>query len=143
MRRPRVFLLLLVAFAASVSGCGTKEQDPEGIVQSWSQAINAGDDEAAAALFADGAVVIQAGRRTTLTGQGEARAFNASLPCGGEIVEQSLDGDEVTATFTLTGRRAHRCTGTGETAVALFRIADGKIVLWHQLPTPESATETA
>ena len=30
------------------------------------------------------------------------------------------------------------CDGTGESAVAVFRITDGKITLWHQLPTPPS-----
>ena len=29
------------------------------------------------------------------------------------------------------------CDGTGEAAVAVFRIADGKITLWHQLPPVE------
>ena len=143
MRRFPPFLLLIVVFGLALAGCGDKPQDPEAIVESWSQAINAGDDEAAAGLFADDAVVVQEGQRTQLTGHDEALAFNASLPCGGKIVEQSLDGDEVTATFTLTRRPGHMCDGTGEAAVAVFRITDGKIALWHQLPTPAPGTESA
>ena len=143
MRRPIVFLLLVAAFALGLSSCGGTEPSPEAIVESWSQAVNAGDNEAAAALFADGAVVIQGDRRSTLAGPDEAIAFNASLPCGGKIVEQSLAGDEVTTTFTLTRRPERTCDGTGESAVALFRIADGKITLWHQLPSPAADTQTA
>ena len=143
MHRPVVFLLLLTAFAIGLSSCGGTEPGPEAIVESWSHAVNAGDNEAAAALFADGAVVIQDGRRSTLAGADEAVAFNASLPCGGRIVEQLRAGDEVTATFTLTPRPEQTCDGSGEPAVALFRITDGKITLWHQLPSPAADTETA
>ena len=110
---------------------------------SWSQAINASDDEAAAKLFASDALVIQEGRQTRLTGPAEALAFNASLPCGGKIVKQSVAGNEVTATFTLTRRPGHMCDGTGESAVAVFRISDGKITLWHQLPSRAPDTQTA
>jgi hypothetical protein len=44
--------------------------------------LNAGDDESAADLFADGAVVIQDGRKTTLADHEDALSFNASLPWG-------------------------------------------------------------
>ena len=78
--------------------------DPTKVVESWSQAINASDDDTAAGLFAPAAVVIQDGRHTTLKGEPEALAFNSSLPCGGKIVKTSIEGNEVTATFTLTRR---------------------------------------
>lgn len=143
MPRTLVFLLLLLAFAVGLAGCGRKEKSPGAIVENWSRAINAGDNETAAALFADGAVVVQGARQSTLFGRDEALAFNASLPCGGEIVEQSLAGDEVTATFTLTRRPGHTCDGPGLTAVAVFRIAGGKIVLWHQLPAPDTGAQSA
>ena len=141
-RLPHVLLLAVVS-AIAVAGCGNKPEDPTAIVERWSQAINAGDDEAAADLFADGATVIQPGQSITLAGHDDALSFNASLPCGGEIVEQSLDGDEVTATFTLTERPEHTCDGPGQTAVAVLQIVDGKIVVWHQLPAPESDTQSA
>ena len=50
---------------------------------------------------------------------------------------------EVTATFTLTRRPGHMCDGTGESAVAVFRVSDGKITLWHQLPAAPAASQTA
>jgi len=144
MRRLPVFALLLLLFAAIVSGCGSDEPtDPAKVVESWSQAINASDDETAAGLFAPDALVIQDGRRTTLEGETEALAFNSALPCGGKITKTSIDGDEVTATFTLTRRPGHMCDGTGEAAVAVFQIADGKITLWHELPADTADEQTA
>ena len=144
MSRPPAFALLLLLFAVVVSGCGRDDSsDPTKVVESWSQAINASDDETAAALFAPDAVVIQDGRRTTLNGEAEALAFNSALPCGGKITKTSIDGDEVTATFTLTRRPGHMCDGTGEAAVAVFQIADGKITLWHELPADTADEQTA
>jgi limonene-1,2-epoxide hydrolase len=141
------FCLLVAAFVLIVAGlsagCGDEANDPTSIVERWSKAINASDDKAAANLFADNATVIQGGQSVTLTGHDEALAFNASLPCGGKIVEQALEGDEVTATFTLIGRPGHTCDGPGQTAVAVFRITDGKIVVWQQLPAPDPATQSA
>src|SRR3954447_19124960 len=144
MRRPLAFALLSVAFAVAVSGCGSDgSSDPVKVVESWSQAINASDDETAAGLFAPDALVIQDGRRTTLKGEPEALAFNSSLPCGGKIVKTTTKDDEVTATFTLTRRPGHMCDGTGTSAVAVFRITDGKITLWHQLPPADTDQQTA
>ena len=113
------------------------------MVESWSQAINASDDETAAASSPRLRVVIQDGARTTLEGEPEALAFNSSLPCGGKIVKTSVDGNEVTATFTLTRRPGHMCDGTGESAVSVFRVIDGKITLWHQLPPDSRAAARA
>jgi hypothetical protein len=144
MRRLPVFLLLILVFALSLSGCGGKKAaDPSDVAASWSQAINSGDDEGAAKLFAENALVIQDGQRTRLPGKAEALAFNSSLPCGGKIVKQSVSGNEVTATFTLTRRPGHMCDGTGQSAVAVFRVTDGKITLWHQLPVDAADSQSA
>ena len=144
MLRPLAFALLLLLFAVVVSGCsGDDTNDPTQVVESWSQAINASDDDTAANLFAPAAVVIQDGRQTMLKSKPEALAFNSSLPCGGKIVKTSIAGNEVTASFTLTRRPGHMCDGTGEAAVAVFRVIDGKITLWHQLPPVSTATQAA
>jgi hypothetical protein len=55
-------------------------------VRAWSRALNANDNEAAAALFAPRARVVQPGVDVRLTPQ-LAVAFNASLPCGGRITD--------------------------------------------------------
>jgi limonene-1,2-epoxide hydrolase len=144
MRLPAAFLLLLLLFTVGLSACGGDgAKDPTKVVESWSQAINASDDETAAGLFAPDAVVIQEGRRTTLEGEAEALAFNSALPCGGKITKTSIDGTEVTATFTLTRRPGHMCDGTGQAAVAVFQISDGKITLWHELPAATADEQTA
>jgi hypothetical protein len=143
VRRLPHFLLLAALSAIAVTGCGDTSEDPNTIVGRWSQAINASDDESAADLFADDATVIQAGQSVTLANHEDALSFNASLPCGGKIVEQSLDGDEVTATFTLTRRPGHTCDGLGQTAVAVFKITDGRIVVWHQLPALNTDSQSA
>ena len=138
------FLLLMVIFALVLSGCGGKTASaPSDVVSSWSQAINSGDNEAAGKLFAPDALVIQEGQQQRLSGEAEALAFNSALPCGGKIVKQSVSGNEVTATFTLTRRPDHMCDGTGQAAVAVFRITDGKITLWHQLPVEAADTQSA
>jgi hypothetical protein len=63
MRRPPVFALLLLFFAAVVTACGSDDSsEPTKVVENWSQAINASDDDTAAGLFAPAAVVLKDGR---------------------------------------------------------------------------------
>jgi SnoaL-like domain len=125
----------VLALAALVVGCGGGAASPESVVRAWSESINSGDNEAAAALFAPGAEVIQGGNSITLDTEDQAVRFNASLPCSGEIVKLEEEGDTVTATFLLDHRETSRCDGPGAEVRAAFRIRDGKIVLWHQLPS--------
>ena len=52
----RVLLLLLgVAAAALVAGCGSSSPSAESVVRAWSQALNSDDNKRAADLFAPGA----------------------------------------------------------------------------------------
>jgi hypothetical protein len=128
--------------AALFTGCGGDTAAPEDVVRAWSRALNAGDNEAAADLFARGARVIQAGRVLRLATRADAVAWNAALPCSGRIVELATEGDTVTATFLLGDRTASPCDAPGARATAAFRIEDGRIVLWHQLASaPTRGTE--
>lgn len=131
----RLALVTALALFSLAPGCGGGSASPESVVRAWSEAINSDDNEAAADLFARGAEVIQAGSLVLRTEE-EARRFNAGLPCSGEIVDLVADGDSVTATFRLGDRRTSRCDAPGAEARAEFRVRDGKIVLWHQLPSP-------
>jgi hypothetical protein len=117
----------------AVAGCGGSGDSPESIVRAWSQALNAGDNEAAAELFAPGAQIVQGGTTVRLETHEDAVAWNASLPCSGEIVRVETEGDSVTATFLLDDRSTSPCDAPGAEATATFQIEDGKIVLWHQL----------
>ena len=135
-------LAIGLSLAALAAGCGGGAPSPESVVRAWSEALNTGDNEAAAELFAPGAEVIQ-GRSFILEGEREAILFNAALPCSGEILALETEGDTVTATFRLGHRPESRCDAPGAQAQAAFRIADGRIVLWHQLPGTRQAPGTA
>ena len=132
MRAAAAAAILLVA----LSGCGTHGgTSPATVVRAWSQALNAGDNAAAAALFARGADVIQGPDEVQLLTRADAVRWNAGLPCSGRIVALVVKGESVTATFLLGDRPHSPCDGPGQRARALFRVHHGKIVLWHQLPT--------
>jgi xanthine/CO dehydrogenase XdhC/CoxF family maturation factor len=128
-----VFVLVLAALLAA---CGGSDPSPESVVRAWSNALNEGDDEEAAKLFAVNARVIQSGRSLRLRDLGDAMEWHAGLPCGGTIVELRARGETVRATFELGERPEQTCDGPGEEVRALFRVREGKIVLWHQLPAP-------
>ena len=102
-------------------------------MRAWSEAVNTGDNEGAARLFADGARIVQGNEVRRLDSFAEARAWNSSLPCSGRILSLIAREDTVRVTFVLGDRPQKECDGPGERALALFRVHDGKIVLWHQL----------
>jgi hypothetical protein len=132
----RTFVLALLAATALVAGCGGHAAaSPESVARAWSKAINTGDNEAAAHLFARGAVVIQ-GEQIVLQTLADAVAWNAGLPCAGRITDLVVDGDRVTVTFVLGQRPGQLCGGPGQTAAAIFTVRRGKIVLWHQIAPP-------
>jgi limonene-1,2-epoxide hydrolase len=127
----------LAAAVVALAGCGGGARSPESVVRAWSKALNAGDNEAAANLFATGAEVVQGGTVIHFRTHGEAVAWNAGLPCSGSIVSLRRDGSAVTATFLLGDRPASACDAPGQKATAVFRVQDGKIVLWHQVEVAE------
>jgi limonene-1,2-epoxide hydrolase len=139
--RSRTPLLLCAALLAGCGGGGRKEAappppTPAEIVRSWSVALNNGEDKKAAALFADGAKISQAGVEYTLINAAGRYEFNSGLPCSGQIVELHAIGAEVTATFVLGERANHRCDAPGVKATAVFTIRNGRIVAFRQLPAP-------
>ena len=135
----RTVTLILIALA--LAGCGSKPQSPASVVRAWSEALNADDNERAADLFATDAQVVQGDLIRRLHTHSDAVAFNRGLPCSGRIVDLEVHGNEAEATFVLGDRRFSRCDGPGERAAAIFRIRDGKIVLWHQVGAPPEEPE--
>jgi SnoaL-like domain len=123
---------------AVLAGCGGGKASPESVVRAWSKALNAGDNQGAANLFAPGAQVVQGPVVIRLRTHADAVVWNAGLPCSGKIVALSTSGATVTATFLLGDRKTSPCDGPGHRATAVFRIRGGKIVLWHQVPGPVS-----
>jgi hypothetical protein len=134
----RLPLAIGLAALALAGGCGGGSPSGEDVVREWSRALNAGDNEAAADLFARGAQVVQSGRAIRLATRAQAVAWNAALPCSGEIVDLVSEGETVTATFVLGNRTTSPCDAPGAQARAAFRIEDGRIVLWHQLDAPQA-----
>jgi limonene-1,2-epoxide hydrolase len=133
--RARVAAVLALLLIVGLTGCGGRPS-PASVVRSWSSALNAGDNERAADLFARGAEVVQGGTAFRLESHADAVAWNSALPCTGKIVQLSAHGETVTATFVLGDRTTSACDGPGRRAGAVFRVRRGKIVLWHQVQTP-------
>jgi limonene-1,2-epoxide hydrolase len=125
-----------LAATALLAGCGSGSPSAESVVRAWSQALNDDDNARAADLFARNAEVVQAGHELTLRTHADAVAWNRALPCSGKIVSIKSSGDTATATFLLGNRRHSACDGPGQRATAIFKVVKGKIVLWHQTPTP-------
>jgi limonene-1,2-epoxide hydrolase len=132
--------LAAACILASLAGCGGHETSAASVVRAWSKALNADDNDAAADLFARGAEVIQGSVVTRLRTHADGVAWNAGLPCSGKIVSLRTRGASVTATFLLGDRETRSCDGPGRRATAIFRIRNGKIVLWHQVPQPPPST---
>jgi hypothetical protein len=118
--------------AAPLAGCGGS-QSPERVVRAWSKAFNSGDNDRAAGSFAADAMVVAGDSVRVLRSRHQAVAFNAGLPCSGTIVHLKAAGAEVTATFELADRATHQCRGVGERGSILFRVRDGKIVVFDQI----------
>ena len=131
----RILAALALLVLALLAGCGGSSGSPESVVRAWSDALNAGDNERAANLFAQGAEVVQPGRVMFLRTHAQAVEFNSGLPCSGKIISMATKDDTATATFLLGNRKTSRCDAPGSRAVAAFEVHQGKIVLWHQLPT--------
>jgi SnoaL-like domain len=134
----------IILTALALVGCGGhKSASPEQVAREWSAALNRGDNEAAARLFADGALIVQNGSET-LQSHADAVRWNAGLPCGGRITGLEQHGqDEVVAQFELTERPRHSCDAPGGAAAAVFQVKNGKIVVWHQTELgPDDANPT-
>jgi limonene-1,2-epoxide hydrolase len=131
----RVLAISLGVLALTACG-GSKTAPAPAVVRAWSAALDRNDNEQAARLFADGAQIVQNGEATLAT-HADAVRWNAALPCGGRISHLEVQADGlVLAVFELEERPQHRCDAPGSQAAALFRVENGRIVLWHQTPVP-------
>jgi hypothetical protein len=92
--------------------------------------VSAGRYERAAEYFAPGAVVEQAAeiRLETLA---DALAFNSGLPCKADLTDVEDEGETSLAAFRLRRGPGGPCEGA---ARVRFRIRDGRIHEWRQLP---------
>lgn len=131
-----ICLAAVVLFGA----CGGSDRPAADVVRSWSEALNADQNDAAADLFAPGAIVVQGGAELRLADHGDALAWNEALPCNGRIVELSENEDVVRATFLLRDSQTSPCDGPGQSATAVFTVREGKITRWEQLSAAPGST---
>jgi limonene-1,2-epoxide hydrolase len=128
---------LLAAAALLVPAAATARPTPAAVVRAWSAALNRSDNQAAADLFAKNAVVVQNGLRLVLSTHRLAVLWNEGLPCAGHILKLTVTQGIVDAIFRLGGRKGITCDAPGIKARAAFKIRNGKIVYWIQLPVPK------
>jgi hypothetical protein len=136
---------LLCAFV--LGACGGDEGDDEGeipggadpagvqVIDDWATTLREGDVDGAARYFAIPSVAENGPILVEIRDLDDARMFNASLPCGAELVRAVSEGDFIVATFELTERPGPgSCgSGTGEAAQTAFVIEDGRIVEWRRV----------
>jgi hypothetical protein len=109
-----------------------------GVIRAWSTALRRGDVAGAARYFALPSVFINgAAGVITIHTEAQARAANATLPCGAVLISASRRGRFVSALFRLTNRPGANAgcgSGTGQLARTDFVIADGRILDWIRAP---------
>jgi hypothetical protein len=143
------FALVLVVVLAVAAGCGSQGDDqpseseiPGGadpgdvsVIDEWVSRLHQGDVQGAAEMFALPSVAENGGAVIHIDDTGEARLFNASLPCGAVLVRAESEGDFTVATFRLTERPGPgTCgAGTGHLAQTAFVIEDGLIAEWRRV----------
>jgi hypothetical protein len=134
-RRVTVVSVLVAAVLVSSTSAAVLAvpRTPAQVVRAWSKALNAGDDKAAGALFAPGAVAIQGPFGYRLRTTKSAVLWNSGLPCAGKIVRLVVKGKVAVATFRLGHRPGHACDGPGQLAAARFTVVHGKIARWEQV----------
>jgi limonene-1,2-epoxide hydrolase len=130
----------ILALTVLLTACGGQaSRSAEDTARAWSAALNNADNQAAANLFSPNTEIIQDGEIVLQT-RGDAVRWNAGLPCGGRITRVIRQAeDQVLVVFRLTDRPHHHCDGLGLQAAAVFRVEDGKIVLWRQTLPPDEA----
>ena len=122
----------LALVVAALAACGGREPSAEGVVRAWAESVRLGDAEAAAALFAPGAEIIDGDRTRVLETEAEAIRYARREACAGAVVRIDDErGATIEAEFDVRG--ATRCEGA-DRELALFRVEDGRITFLHRLP---------
>ena len=108
------------------------------VIRAWSNALRRGDVNGAARYFALPSEFINGpGDSAAIRTEAQARAANASLPCGAVLISAERRGPFVSALFRLTNRpgvNAGCGAGTGQLARTDFIIVAGRIVHWIRAP---------
>jgi hypothetical protein len=108
------------------------------LIRRWTDTLRAGHVNAAARLFHVPTLAENGTGELVLSSRAETRQFNASLPCGAELLEAKRVDPYTIATFRLTERPGPgQCgTGTGHEAATAFQFKNGRISEWRRVPVP-------
>ena len=150
--------MLILGIGALLAACGGDDGDSETeipgdanpadvrVIDEWVSTLAAGDVEGAAEFFAIPSTA-ENGFTVQIESFRDAVRFNASLPCGAELIRAVTEGEFTTATFRLIERPGPGICGdgTGETAQTSFVIEDELIIEWRRVglpgePSPERVT---
>jgi hypothetical protein len=108
------------------------------VIRAWSSALRRGDVDAAARYFALPSRFINSpGDVVVIRTEAQARAANATLPCGAVLISAIGRGSFVSALFRLTDRPGPGAgcgSGRGQLARTYFVITSGRIVDWLRAP---------
>ena len=135
-------VLTMLMLPAALSA---QETDPVAIVNSWVEALNAGDVDAALSYLGDD-VQITPSPGTTYTGKEEIRGWYETLVAGSSVNTLSdcrVDGENVTChtVFADDGLQAAGVDSIEGELVLVVR--DGKIRTYTFTPSPESLAALA
>jgi hypothetical protein len=136
--RIAVCVVLAALLAAPAAGASASDSPAETkrIVRAWSARLNAFDNEGIAKLFARPAIFLQGGAAYRLRTTADIALWHRLLPCAGRIVSITVKGELATAVFVLANGKKRHCDAPGAKAAAVFRVHNGKIVSWAQVPVP-------
>ena len=104
------------------------------VVKAWTSALRRGHVDAAARYFALPSIVQNGTPPVAVRTFAQARAFNASLPCGAKFRRAVQIGRFTVVVFRLTQRPGADCgQGVGRAAGTAFVIRHGKILEWRRV----------
>ena len=104
------------------------------VIKAWTNALRHGHVDAAAHYFALPSIVQNGTPPIAVRTFAQARAFNASLPCGAEFRRAVQIGRFTVVVFRLTQRAGGDCgQGVGAAAGTAFVIRHGKIFEWRRV----------
>jgi hypothetical protein len=144
---------VLLSIGVCLTACGGDDSDSEPeipgdadpadvrVIDEWVSTLAEGDVEGAARLFAIPSVA-ENGINLQIKNFDDAVRFNASLPCGAELISAETEGEFTTATFRLIERPGPGVCGdgTGQTAQTAFVIEDDLIVEWRRIGLPGASS---
>lgn len=107
-------------------------------IRGWSEALNAGKFDRAAAFFARDAIVEQ-GQPIRLPDRSAAVAFNKSLPCRAVVTDVEDKGKSIVAAFRLRPGPSGAKRVCDSNARVRFKFSGNKFIEWRQLAEPDAA----